>query len=1183
MKRHTGGARLALFVLLLIAARSASAFFGDDVTHDPPPTLPKFAALDERCVVSILNRTGRVQADGSWSVANVPTNFGPVRARATCVVDGQTISGQSAPFLVPQDGIVNAGWILFLDQVPVPTRLEVTVASGGLTNPGATAQVTVTAHYPNGSTTDVTTDPTTSYRTSNAAILTVGPSGLVTAAGSGTALVTAIHEGLTGFVMVPVVLSSMDADGDGIPDDVELANGLDPHDPVDAHEDVDGDGLTSKDEVLTYGTAPRDADSDDDGIKDGEETGAGSDGFVTNPLAPDTDGDGVRDALEVETGSDPTDPGSYNLAGALSSLSVDPSSFQLTVNTIISEASRQLMVTGHLKDGTTLSLTSSSRGTTYLSSDLGVCTIGPPDGRIFGAGNGQCTITISNAGFMTEATGNVITFAPMALSFVTMPGFANAVDVSGDTAYVAAGAAGLQVVDVGDRSQPAIVGSVPIPGNANDVHVTGTTAYVAAGPGGLRVVDVANPTAPLLIGTIATAGDAIALVVRGNRVYVAEGAAGIEIFDVTNPSGPELLGMAPTLGPAQGIDVSQDRLRAVVAERETGIEVLDVGDPADIATLGSVSTEGDARDVLLDGTIAHVADYAKSFTVVDVSNPAMPALGSSTPQLTGGLLTAIARAGRFAFGADVFFVNGMPIFDVAALSDPIPRAILDFSAFGDDNGTDVAVDGVYAYVTAESPGLGTEQGTIGDTRLYIGQYVGLFDTGGVPPEVAITSPTSGASVIEGETLPVTVAATDDVAVLRVDLLANDTVVASDTSPPYELNVVVPPGPSLVLGARAIDPASNVGIATEVVLTVLPDPGTTAEGVVIDRDGMPVEGATVTCEGVSGASGLDGHFSIASVPTVHPKITCSALRATPPPTLNGRSAPVAPVRGGTTDVGTITAKVLTIYYGRIDNSGPLPVGTIWRINIDGSDDELVTSTPGFTPRLSPDGKFLAFRGSSSSLLVVRDLTLETEVTIPPPLFAGSIAGQDWSLDSMRVVFDRECTIQTVDRDGNNESTLFSVPGLCALRAPAVNPVDGRVALHHVSGGILIFNDDGTNQQMVPNTGYPTDGMWAAWSPDGQWISFGSSNNGGQIKNYYKIRPDGTGLTQLTFVSLPDIFDESRAWTPDGTAIVVPGTVGGVTDLFVVPTDGSGTLTPIGLPAGDPPDFVGSVTAGTNPAP
>jgi hypothetical protein len=125
-------------------------------------------------------------------------------------------------------------------------------------------------------------------------------------------------------------------DGDGIPDDVELANGLDPNDPVDAHEDLDADGLTNAEELLTYGTGLRDPDSDDDGIKDGEETGAGGDGFVTNPLAADTDGDGVRDGLEVATG-DPTDPAQHNLAGALSR-SASTRRACLTVNAV-SEAS----------------------------------------------------------------------------------------------------------------------------------------------------------------------------------------------------------------------------------------------------------------------------------------------------------------------------------------------------------------------------------------------------------------------------------------------------------------------------------------------------------------------------------------------------------------------------------------------------------------------------------------------------------------------------------------------------------------------------------------------------------------------------------------------------------------------------------------------------------------------------
>ena len=149
---------------------------------------------------------------------------------------------------------------------------------------------------------------------------------------------------------------------------------------------------------------------------------------------------------------------------------------------------------------------SSVRGTSYLSSDLAVCTIGPPDGRVFAGGDGACTVTIANAGFLTQALVTVTTFAPAGLSFVAIPGFANAADVSGDTAYVAAGAGGLQVVNVTDRTQPAIVGDVEIAGNANDVHVSGTVAYVAAGSAGLYAVDVSDRSAPAVIGSVEPMG-----------------------------------------------------------------------------------------------------------------------------------------------------------------------------------------------------------------------------------------------------------------------------------------------------------------------------------------------------------------------------------------------------------------------------------------------------------------------------------------------------------------------------------------------------------------------------------------------------------------------------------------------------------------------------------------------------
>ena len=94
--------------------------------------------LDEDCVVSILNRTSRVKEDGSWRVDNVPSNFGPTRA--TCVVDGQTVSGASGYFVIqPNQGNGFDADIPLGAPDPVPASLTLPPLAGALGGVRATA------------------------------------------------------------------------------------------------------------------------------------------------------------------------------------------------------------------------------------------------------------------------------------------------------------------------------------------------------------------------------------------------------------------------------------------------------------------------------------------------------------------------------------------------------------------------------------------------------------------------------------------------------------------------------------------------------------------------------------------------------------------------------------------------------------------------------------------------------------------------------------------------------------------------------------------------------------------------------------------------------------------------------------------------------------------------------------
>lgn len=296
---------------------------------------------------------------------------------------------------------------------------------------------------------------------------------------------------------------------------------------------------------------------------------------------------------------------------------------------------------------------------------------------------------------------------------------------------------------------------------------------------------------------------------------------------------------------------------------------MNTADPQQPAIIGTLPG-GDARDVAVRGNFAFVADYSRSFTSVDIGDPSQPVLKASTDSNLGGLLFDVALAGRFAFGADVFFVNGIPIIDVNDPVAPRPRAILDFKVFGDDQGTGIAADSSYVYLTTDH------------NRLLIGQYLIVEDRNGIPPTARLTAPARGSTFVEGETIPVTVEANDDIAVAAVEFLVNGQAVFTDTSAPYRFDVLAPMVSTgsdmpLTLSARAVDLGNNVGTTAEVSVTVKRGPRTTAVGKVVDKAHTPLSGASVTCVSPEHAAttGADGTFSIPDLPTIQGSIVCRA--------------------------------------------------------------------------------------------------------------------------------------------------------------------------------------------------------------------------------------------------------------------------------------------------------------------
>lgn len=167
-------------------------------------SLPSFAQtveqdLNENCTVSILNRTAQVRPDGTWLLLNVPSRFGEVRARATCVENGLTMSSEAGFFAVTTDRMSAIVPLAVSGAVePIPESMLLSAPTTTLSATGATVQLTATAVFSDGSTTDVTALQGTNYSMSNPVVATVSPAGLVTALSSGTVLVSAVREGALG-------------------------------------------------------------------------------------------------------------------------------------------------------------------------------------------------------------------------------------------------------------------------------------------------------------------------------------------------------------------------------------------------------------------------------------------------------------------------------------------------------------------------------------------------------------------------------------------------------------------------------------------------------------------------------------------------------------------------------------------------------------------------------------------------------------------------------------------------------------------------------------------------------------------------------------------------------------------------------------------------------------------------
>jgi WD40-like Beta Propeller Repeat len=132
-------------------------------------------------------------------------------------------------------------------------------------------------------------------------------------------------------------------------------------------------------------------------------------------------------------------------------------------------------------------------------------------------------------------------------------------------------------------------------------------------------------------------------------------------------------------------------------------------------------------------------------------------------------------------------------------------------------------------------------------------------------------------------------------------------------------------------------------------------------------------------------------------------------------------------------------------------------------------------------------------------------------------------------------------------------LICIAGLLlasvASAARPASPAGEQIAVATTSGRILLIDDSGRRIATLGRHTAAGVSDWApAWSPDGQWMAFARSTDGRRSFHIYVMRPDGSGLRQITHGR----YDESPSWSPDAQWIAFQS-LGGIR---IVHPDGRG---------------------------
>ena len=207
--------------------------------------------------------------------------------------------------------------------------------------------------------------------------------------------------------------------------------------------------------------------------------------------------------------------------------------------------------------------------------------------------------------------------------------------VSGSTLFVVSAApevlTSVEWIDFTDPASPVSGGYYDTHGDVQALDVRGGHLFLAAGDAGLQIVELAGQPFPTLTASYVTPGRTVAVQTVEDLAYVAL-SKGLIALDISDPNRPERVGAFHL-----GVEIMRLQIHdglGYVLDGEDGLHIIDLNDPGRITQRATVRLPALARALAVAYPYVYLATGQRSLQVLDVTRP------DATKWLAGYVATA---------------------------------------------------------------------------------------------------------------------------------------------------------------------------------------------------------------------------------------------------------------------------------------------------------------------------------------------------------------------------------------------------------------------------------------------------------------------------------------------------------------------------------------------------------------